>query len=307
MRALLLGDITGPEALELQDAEEPQAPAGTTRIEVHAAGVGFVDWLVTRGEYQIRPPLPFVPGIEVAGVLDGRRVAATVGFGAFAETAVAPAFTVFDLPDAMSFAQGAAMVTNYQTAHLALARRGRLAAGETVLVLGAAGGVGLAAIQVARAMGAGRIVAVVSDATRAASATEAGADAVRLLDEEWEREERADVVVDPVGGDAFRRALRCLAPEGRVLVVGFASGTIPVLEVNRLLLRHTDVVGVNYGGMLTVDQAFPQAAWSDLRRWYEQGALEPAGITEHPLEDVPAVLRGLGERRIAGKPVAIVR
>ena len=150
MRALVLDELTGPGALRLTDLPEPEAPDGTVAVEVHAAGIGFVDWLVTRGEYQIRPPLPFVPGIEVAGLRDGRRVAATVTFGAFAETAIAPAFTVFDLPDAMSFAQGAAMVTNYQTAHLGLARRGRLREGETVLVLGAAGGVGLAAIGVAR-------------------------------------------------------------------------------------------------------------------------------------------------------------
>ena len=307
MRALVLHDTTGPDGLVLEDTAEPAAPDGTVAIEVHAAGIGFVDWLITRGEYQIRPPLPFVPGIEVAGVAGGRRVAATVPNGGFAEVAVAPAFLVFDLPDAMTFAQGAAMVTNFQTAHLALTRRGRLRAGETVLVLGAAGGVGVAAIAVARALGAGRVVAVVSDAARAEVAREAGADSVRLLAEDWEREERADLVVDPVGGDAFARGLRALNPEGRILVVGFASGTIPQLGVNRLLLRHTDVVGVNYGGMLMVDQAFPQAAWADLSRWFTEGTLRPAGISEHPLAGVPEVLRVLGERRLTGKPVAIVR
>lgn len=248
-----------------------------------------------------------MPGIEVAGTVGGRRVCATVAFGGFAEVALAPEFVVFDLPDAMSFAQGAAMVTNYQTAHLALTRRGRLAAGESVLVLGGAGGVGLAAIQVAKALGAGRVSAVVSTEERARAAREAGADAVHLADSEWEKAEEADVVVDPVGGDAFRRGLRALRPEGRVLVIGFASGTIPSLEVNRLLLRHTEVIGVNYGGMLAVDQAFPQAAWADLSRWFEEGLLVPAGISEHRLEDVPAVLEAFGERRMTGKPVAIVR
>ena len=304
MRALVLHDTTGPEALCLQEHDEPAAPDGTVAIEVHAAGMGFVDWLVTKGEYQIRPELPFVPGIEVAGVLDGRRVCATVAFGGFAETAVAPAFCVFDLPDAMSFAQGAAMVTNFQTAHLGLLRRGRLAPGETVLVLGAAGGVGLASIAVAKAAGAARVIAVVSTPERGAIATAAGADAVHLLDDEWEH---ADVVVDPVGGDAFKRGLRALEPEGRLLVVGFASGTIPELPVNRLLLRHTEVIGVNYGGMLAIDQAFPQAAWADLRRWFEEDRLPLPGISEHALEDVPAALRALGERRLGGKPVALVR
>lgn len=304
MRALVLHDTTGPEALRLEHFPVPEAPAGTVAIEVHAAGVGFVDWLVTRGEYQIRPELPFVPGIEVAGMLDGRRVCATVAFGGLAETAVAPAFTVFDLPDAMSFAEGAAMVTNYQTAHLGLLRRGRLRTGETVLVLGGAGGVGLACIGVAKAAGAGRVVAVVSTREKRDIALAAGADAVQLTDDEWEH---ADIVVDPVGGELFKRGLRSLNPEGRILVVGFASGAIPELAVNRLLLRHADVVGVNYGGMLTVDQTFPQAAWADLRRWFEDGRLPVTGLSEHPLADVPGVLRALGERRLAGKPVAIVR
>jgi NADPH2:quinone reductase len=307
VRALVLHETTGPEALRLEDLPAPAAPAGTTAIEVHAAGIGFVDWLVTRGEYQITPPLPFVPGIEVAGLAGDRRVAATVPFGAFAETAVAPDFAVFELPGEMSFAQGAAMVTNYQTAHLALTRRGRLRAGETVLVLGGAGGVGVAAIQVAKALGAGRVVAIVSAESRIAVAQAAGADVVQLTAGDWERQERADVVVDPVGGEAFRRALRCLAPEGRLLVVGFASGTVPSVEANRLLLRHADVIGVNYGGMLTVDQDFPQAAWADLRGWFEAGMLTPAAISEHSLDEVPELLAGLGERRITGKPVAILR
>jgi NADPH2:quinone reductase len=305
VRALVLHDTTGPEALRLEDDfPAPEAPDGMVAVEVHAAGIGFVDWLVTKGEYQIRPPLPFVPGIEVAGIADGRRVCATVAFGAFAETAVAPAFTVFELPDALSFAQGAAMVTNYQTAHLGLLRRGRMQAGETVLVLGGAGGVGVASIAVAKAAGAGRVVAVVSSEEKADVARAAGADGVQLVDEDWER---ADIVVDPVGGDAFKRGLKALNPEGRILVVGFASGAIPELPVNRLLLRHTDVIGVNYGGMLTIDQGFPEAAWADLRRWSEEGRLPIAGLTEHALEDVPGVLRALGERRLGGKPVALIR
>jgi NADPH2:quinone reductase len=307
VRALVLHDTTGPDALRLEDFPAPAPAEGLVEIEVHAAGIGFVDWLVTRGEYQIRPPLPFVPGIEVAGVAEGRRVAASVPFGAFAETAVAPAIVAFEMPDAMTFVQGAAMVTNYQTAHLALLRRGRLAVGESVLVLGAAGGVGLATIQVAKAAGAGRVIAIVSTAERGEQAVAAGADVALLVDSEWEKAERADIVVDPVGGDAFRRALRCLNPEGRVLVVGFASGAIPQLEVNRLLLRHADVVGVNYGGMLMVDQDFAQAAWADLRRWFDAGMVTPAGITEHALADIPGVLRDLGERRASGKPVAVVR
>jgi NADPH2:quinone reductase len=304
MRALVLHDTTGPEALTLEERDAPAVLDGMVAVEVHAAGAGFVDWLVTKGEYQIRPPLPFVPGIEVAGTVDGRRVCATVAFGGFAEVALAPGFAVFDLPDSMTFAQGAAMVTNFQTAHLALLRRGRLTEGERVLVLGGAGGVGLASIAVAKAAGAAHVAAAVSTEERAQLAREAGADTVHVGDEEWEH---ADVVVDPVGGEAFKRGLKALRPEGRLLVVGFASGTIPELPVNRLLLRHTEVIGVNYGGMLTVDMGFPQAAWGDLAHWFEEGRLPLPGISEHPLEELPGALRALGERRMTGKPVALVR
>jgi NADPH2:quinone reductase len=305
MRALLLHDTTGPGALRLEDVDAPEAGDGTAAIDVHAAGIGFVDYLVTHGQYQIRPPLPFVPGIEVAGLAGGRRVAATVPVGGFAEVAVAPAFLTFELPDELPFATAAAMVTNYQTAHLALLRRGRLAAGESVLVLGGAGGVGLAGIAVAKAAGAGRVIAVVSSPERGELATAAGADAICLTtDEQWEQ---ADIVVDPVGGDAFKRGLRSLNPEGRLLVIGFASGTIPEIAVNRLLLRSTEVVGVNYGGTLVFDQTFAQEAWADLMGWWSEGRLAVDGVTEHPLEEVPAVLEGLGERRVVGKPVAVVR
>ena len=305
MRALRLHDITGPSALRLEEIDAPDAPDGTAAIDVHAAGIGFVDYLITHGQYQIRPPLPFVPGIEVAGTVDGRRVAATVPVGAFADVAVAPGFLVFDLPEDLPFATAAAMVTNFQTAHLALLKRGRLQAGETVLVLGGAGGVGLACIAVAKAAGAGRVVAVVSTPERGELATAAGADAIRLTsDDEWEQ---ADIVVDPVGGDAFKRGLRSLNPHGRLLVIGFASGTIPEVAVNRLLLRSTDVVGVNYGGSLMFDQQFAQAAWADLMGWWSAGSLRVDGITEHPLEDVPQVLEGLGARKVTGKPVAVLR
>jgi len=305
MRAQVLHDTTGPGALRLEEIDAPEAGDGLVAIDVHAAGMGFVDYLVTRGEYQIQPPLPFVPGIEVAGTAGGRRVAATVPVGAFAEVAVAPEFLVYELPDALPFATAAAMVTNFQTAHLALIKRGRIQAGETVLVLGGAGGVGLACIAVAKAAGAGRVVAVVSSAERGELATGAGADGICLVDDE--RWEQADIVVDPVGGDAFKRGLRSLNPHGRLLVIGFASGTIPEVAVNRLLLKSTDVVGVNYGGSLMFDQQFAQSAWADLMGWWSAGTLTVDGISEHPLEDVPAVLDGLGSRRVTGKPVAVLR
>jgi NADPH2:quinone reductase len=324
VKALLLEAATGPDALRLTDVDEPAAQDGMVRIEVHAAGVGFVDMLVSRGEYQIKPDLPFVPGIEVAGVVldappgaavqPGDRVAATTAFGGFAEVALAPAFLTFALPDPMGFDAAAGFVVNYQTAHLALKRRGRLAAGETVLVHGAAGGVGTASIQVARALGAGRVIAVARGAEKGRVALDAGADDVVDAESDWVAAVReltggrgADVVVDPVGGDRFDLSLKCMAPEGRILVIGFADGRIPTLPVNRLLLRSLDVVGVNYGGMLPFDATFAAAAWEDLSSWVADGTLRPVVGERYPLAEGARALHDFAARRVTGKPVLVVR
>ena len=189
----------------------------------------------------------------------------------------------------MTFPTAAALVVNYQTAHLGLTRRGRLKEGETVLVHGAAGGVGTAAIQVAKALGAGRVVGVARGDEKRAAAEAAGADHTIDADEDWVGRVRelggADVVVDPVGGDRFDQSLRCMAPEGRLLVVGFAEGRIPTLPVNRLLLRHLDVVGVNFGGMVPLDQEFPARAADDLFRWWQEGTVRPVVDDRYALED----------------------
>jgi NADPH2:quinone reductase len=323
VRALQLQDAIGPDGLQEVELPDPEAQEGTVLIEIHAAGVGFVDLLLTRGEYQIRPPVPFVPGLEVAGVVrnapahsrlaPGQRVAATTPFGGFAELAVAPEAVVFELPESLSFAEGAAFTVNYQTAHLGLLRRGRLRAGETVLVHGAAGGTGSAAVQVARARGA-RVIAVAGGAAKRAAAAEAGAHEVLDADSDWVEAVReltggrgADVVFDPVGGDRFDSSLRCTAPEGRLLVVGFASGRIPEVPVNRLLLRHLDVVGVNFGGMLPVDQGFAQRAAEELAEMVERGELRPMVGPRYPLGEGAQALRDLAERRVTGKPVLLVR
>ena len=324
MRALVLHDTGGPESLRLEEVPEPAGGDGLVLIEVHAAGAGFVDYLITRGEYQLKPDLPFIPGTEIAGVVldapadgplqPGDRVSATAMFGGYAEVAAAPAFVTLPIPDDLPFETAAAMVINYQTAHLGLIRRGRLQPGEAVLVHGAAGGVGTAAIQVARAAGAGTIIALGSDEHRRRLATQAGADVVLDPADDWVAEVRAatggrgaDVVVDPVGGERFTQSLRCMAPEGRILVIGFASGTIPEVAVNRLLLRHLDVVGVNYGGLLPVDQEFPAAAHADLMRWWSEGLLAPIVSDTAPLEDGAALLQGFAGGGSAGKPVILVR
>jgi NADPH:quinone reductase len=320
MYALLLESLRGPDGLRYAEVPDPEPADGTVLIEVRAAGVGFVDLLVTQGAYQVKPPLPFVPGIEVAGVVrsapedsglrPGARVAATTAFGGFAELALAPAFVTFEIPDSMSFDAAAGFVVNYETAHLALTRRGRLRAGETVLVHGAAGGVGTAAIQVARSLGADPVIGVATGEEKLRVARAAGADHALDSGDDWVEQVReltggrgADVVVDPVGGDAFDLSLRCMAPEGRLLVVGFAAGRIPELPVNRLLLRHLEVSGVNYGGMLPLDPEFPRRAADDLFQWIADGAIAPVVGQRYPLAEGAQALRDFAARRVTGKPV----
>ena len=323
MRALVLHEASGPSGLRLEEIPEPEA-GDNVLVEVHAAGVGFADELVTRGAYQVAPPLPFVPGAEVAGIVrnapagsglePGDRVAATTPFGAFAEVAATPPFLVFPLPESVGFDVAAGFVVNHLTAHLGLVRRGRLAPGEAVLVHGAGGGTGLAAIGVARALGAGRVIAVASTDAKREAALAAGADVALDSGEDWAGAvseatggRGVDVVWDPVGGETFAASLRCLAPEGRLLVVGFASGEIPQLKVNRLLLRHLDVVGVNYGGMLPFDQEFPRRAADELMGWVASGALRPEVGRRYPLEEGARALEDLAARRTVGKSVLVVR
>ncbi len=324
MRALLLRDLGGPSSLRLEDVPEPDGGDGLVTIDVHAAGVGFVDMLVTKGEYQIRPDLPFIPGIEAAGVVRsappgsgfqaGDRVAATTPFGAFAEVVNALPFITFAIPDDMPFDVAAGFVVNHQTAHLALAVRGRLRRDESVLVHGAAGGVGVASIQVAKALGAGTVIAIAGGAEKQQVALDAGADIALDPAGDWVTGVReatgglgADVVVDPVGGERFDLSLKCMAPHGRLLVVGFAGGTIPTLAVNRLLLRSIDVVGVNYGGSLAHDQAFPAAAHRDLMAWWADGLLKPVVGARHPLAQGAQALEDFAQRRVTGKPVILMR
>src|SRR5438309_4186914 len=268
MRAIQITELTGPDtALALVDVPEPEpshplTPGAGVIVDVHAAGVSFPEVLQTRGEYQFKPDLPFVPGSEVGGVVrsappdaavaPGDRVAAFCMLGAFAEVAVAPVLMCFKLPDELDFAQGAALVLNYHTAYFALKLRGRLVEGETVLIHGAAGGVGTASIQVAKGLGA-QTIAVVSSDEKERVAREAGADEVVRSDGPWKDQAKelsdggVDVVLDPVGGDRFTDSLRSLGEGGRVVVVGFTGGSIPEVKVNRLLLGNTEVIGAGWG------------------------------------------------------------
>ncbi len=330
MRAIQIAELTGPDsALRYVELPEPQpahplSPAGEEAVvvDVHAAGVSFPEVLQTRGEYQFRPPLPFVPGSEVGGVVrsapagnglaPGDRVAAFTALGAFAETTVAPAFFTFKLPDALDFAQGASLVLNYHTAYFALKLRGRLAEGETALVHGAAGGVGTAALQVAKGLGA-RTIGVVSSDEKEAVAREAGADEVVRSDGAWKDEvkERSgggvDLVLDPVGGDRFTDSLRSLREEGRIVVVGFTGGSIPEVKVNRLLLNNTEVIGAGWGAYILSKPDVNRQIGAALDELIAAGFVAPIVGRRYPLDRAADALKVIDGRGALGKVVLDVR
>jgi NADPH:quinone reductase len=327
MRALQITELSGPDAIGLADLPEPEAtteltPGEGVVIDVHAAGVAFPDVLQTRGLYQVKPELPFVPGAEVAGVVRsapegapvaaGDRVAALTLLGGLAEVAVAPAFLTFKLPEPLDFAQGAALLFNYHTAYFALRTRGRLSEGETVLVHGAAGGVGTASLQVARGLGA-RTIAVVSSDEKERIAREAGADEVVRSDGAWREEAKAlsgggvDLVLDPVGGDRFTDSLRSLREEGRVVVVGFTGGSIPEVKVNRLLLNNTEVIGAGWGAYVMPRPDVVREIGAAVDALVEGGFVRPVVGARYPLEQGAEAFRLIDERGATGKVVVDVR
>ncbi|MFI5952949.1 NADPH:quinone oxidoreductase family protein [Cryptosporangium sp. NPDC051539] len=319
MRAVQITRLDGPSALEVVSIDEPAPDAGSVVIDVHVAGVTFPEVLQSRGQYQLKPPLPFVPGSEVAGVVRsgpgfaaGLRVAAFPGLGGFAEVVAVDPGSVFPLPDSVSFAAGAALPMNYLTVHFGLVRRGRLREGETVLVHGAAGGVGTAAVQLASALGA-RVIAVVSSSDKAGTAKAAGAQDVVPADgfkdavKELTGGRGVDLVVDPVGGDRFTDSLRSLAREGRLLVVGFTGGEIPQVKVNRLLLNNISVVGVGWGAFWTAQPGYLQEQWAQLLPLISAGKLDPVLGRTFPLAEAGRALSELDERRATGKILLSVR
>ena len=322
MRAVQISRLDGPSAVTLVDLPEPVAGPGQVLVDVHVAGVSYPEVLQTRGLYQVKPELPFVPGAEVSGTVRtapegahvsvGDRVVAFPGVGGYGEVVAVPLETVFRLPDTVSFEAGAALPMNYLTVHFGLVQRGRLQAGETVLVHGAAGGVGTAAVQLASALGA-RVIAVVSSPEKAEVARAAGASDVVAVEgfkdavKELTGGRGVDIVVDPVGGDRFTDSLRSLATEGRLLVIGFTGGEIPTVKVNRLLLNNLSVVGVGWGAFWLADLPYLQRQWAELLPLLEAGRLDPPIGTVHPLADAALALAELDERRAAGKVLLAVR
>jgi len=322
MRALQITELGGPDSLRPAEVPEPDGsqmvtPGEGVVVDVRAAAVSFPDVLQSRGLYQYKPDMPFVPGAEVAGLVrsapdgagisPGDRVAAFTGIGGMAEVAVAPTFMTFPLPAALDFAQGAALILNYHTAYFALKLRGRLREGERVLVHGAAGGVGTAALQVAKGLGASTI-AVVSSSEKEQVAHEAGADDAVRADGPWreqvvERTGGVDVVLDPVGGDRFTDSLRSLREDGRVVVVGFTAGSIPEVKVNRLLLRNTGVIGAGWGGYVMSKPELNREIGQALDRMIADGVVRPVIGARFSLERGADAMRLIDERAATGKVV----
>lgn len=319
MRAAQIRSYDGPDAVELVDIAEPEPAPDQVLIEVQAAGVAFPEVLQTRGKYQFQPELPFVPGAEVAGTVasapadspfaPGDRVCAYPGMGGFAQLVAADVDRTMALPSAVSFESGSALPLNYLTTHFALTARGRLRAGESVVVRGAAGGIGTSMIQFAKALGASPVIGVVSTPQKADVARLAGADEVVVGDglRDGVRSicpDGVDVVVDPVGGtEDFTDCLRSLAPTGRALVIGFAGGEIPTVKTNRLLLNNLDAVGVGWGAYALKRPGYLHQQWRQLLPLLESGALAPIIGPRFELRDVVEALRAVDERRAVGKVV----
>jgi NADPH:quinone reductase len=324
MRVLMVSALQGPDALAVAEVPPPEVAGNDKQviIDVQAAGVAFADVLMTRGLYQLKPKLPFVPGMEVAGVVRsaptgadvrrGDRVAAFTGVGGFAEVALAPAHLTFRLPKEFNFAEGAGLILNYHTAVFALVARGRVRAGEQVLVQGAAGGLGTAALQVARGLGA-RPIAVVSTEEKGVIARRAGAAEVVRSDGDWLEAVRdltsggADLVIDPVGGDRFTDNLRALRPGGRAVVLGFAGGSIPEVKVNRLLLNNTEVVGAAWLEWVTQRPDAAREFGDVVSRLISDGAIRPIIGARYGFEDGADALRLVEQRRAVGKVVIDLR
>jgi len=314
MRAVQVSELTGPAALRIVEVDEPAADGENLLVDVKAAGVSFPELLQTRGEYQLKLDPPFILGGELSGVVRdapegsgftaGDRVTALAPFGgAFAEVALVPSMAAFKLPEALDFGQGAGYCMNYHTAHFALARRATLQAGETLLVHGAAGGTGTAAIQVGKGLGA-RVVAVVSTDEKAEVARAAGADEVVRSDGDWRTEAGpANVIFDPVGGSRFDESVRALAPEGRLVVIGFTEGSIPTVSVNRLLFRNVSVVGAGWGHFAFERPEYLREVAAALDAMVAAGHVNPIVGRRYPLEGVRDALEDLDGRRAVGKIV----
>ncbi len=323
MKAMLCTELGPPESLVLTDVPDPELTPDGVRIRVRAAGVNFPDTLIIKGEYQFKPPLPFSPGAEVAGeVLEvganvtgfqpGDRVLAGMIFGGYAEQVVVHHGAVHKVPDTMDDVTAAALMLTYGTSAHALIQRGELKAGETLLVHGASGGVGLSAVEIGVAMGA-RVIGTGGDDEKLKTVLERGAESVVNYTDGFKDQVKeltggkgADVIYDPVGGDVFDQSLRCIAWNGRLLVIGFAGGRIPQAPANLLLLKSASVVGVFYGQFTVVEPANAKANVAQLFAWFDEGKIRPHVSHTMPLAEAAGALNALLERKVVGKAVLTV-
>ena len=325
MKAVVCKAFGGPETLVVEDLPSPPVGRRDVRINVHAAGLNFPDTLIIQGKYQFKPPFPFSPGMEVAGVVEsvgpevtlvrpGQRVMASTGHGGFAEQVCATEDKVYPIPDRMSYEEAAGFPITYGTTYHALVDRAHLKSGEWLLVHGAGGGVGLNAVELGRLMGA-KVIATAGSASKLALAKEYGAE--HLIDYTKEKiRDRvkeitgghgADVIYDPVGGDVFDESMRCIAWEGRLLVIGFAAGRIPEVPANLILLKGCQVVGVFWGSFAARDPQANRKNFETLLGWFEEGRLKPYVSGHFALNEVPQAMNALLARKVSGKAVIKVR
>lgn len=321
MRAAVCHDFEDTGPLSVGTLPSPDLGAGCVRIQVRAAGVNFADTLIVKGKYQVKPALPFAPGLEVAGFITevasdvtslqvGDRVMACVDYGGYAEEAVARELDTVAMPDAMTFVEAAGFPIVYGTSHIGLVNKLKLQAGETLLVHGAAGGVGLTAVEIGKKLGA-RVIATAGGPEKLAIAKKYGAD--ELIDYRTEDiRERvkaltdgrgADAVYDPVGGSVFDATLRATAQGGRILLVGFASGTVPQIPANILLVKNITAIGYYWGAHRKLDPALVKDSFAELMSWYAEGKIKPHISHVFPLEDVQQALDTLAGRKSTGKVV----
>ncbi len=321
MRAVVVDRLLEPSELRVGEAPAPELWPGTVAVDVRAAGCNFFDILMCQGKYQVKPPFPFIPGAEAAGVVSevagdvkgicaGDRVLLSTPLGAFAERVVAPARAVWKMPAAMSFEEAAALPIVYPTSYAGLVYRAQLRPGEWLLVHAAAGGVGIAAVQIGRALGA-RVIATAGGSDKLEVARKAGAEV--LID--YQREDftqrvkeatgghGADVIYDSVGGDIFDQSLKCIAWSGRLLVIGFAGGRIPEVKANRILLKNISVMGLHWGAYAKYEPERIPETMNALFQLYEEGKIRPVIFKAYPLEEISDALVALGGRKTWGKVI----
>lgn len=324
MRAWQVREYCDPGGMQFAEIEPPQPGPGEVRVRNRAAALNFFDILQIQGKYQIKPPFPFTPGAEIAGEVDavgesvaawniGDRVLGLPGGGGFAEQSIVDASKIFRLPEGMDWAQAAAFPIVYQTSYLALKDRGELRPGEWLLVHAGGSGVGMSAIQLGKAFGA-RVIATAGSREKLDFALRQGAEhALDYTSETWvdqvkdiTRGRGADVIYDPVGGDVFDLSTKCIAPEGRLLVIGFASGRIPSIAANRILLKNIAVVGVFWGNHTKEHRDYLRETQAALERLWDAGTIRPEVSNTWPLAELPQAMQALAARIVLGKAVLLI-